>query len=393
MHTRKWKVEKDDFSMFLNTPEQSGHGWMEEIPYDVREYAITDFVKAVTIQKQMVADGKRRFFTMSYRTRNDPQCSFTVRSRCVHSDPESKRLFTFTDLIYTKEINRWIEKQNSTLKKGGKKENIIKYSTKTKDPRIKMKVREDIPAIILYDVRIIKTRTDKYYIAIPDCHNTSTSTTCNKTQVPSQKVCALDPGSRKFQTIYDPCGKVLEVGLAADAESKIAKICRSSDSLRSKIDTCSDRRRRCRLTKAMLRTNQRIRDRIADLHRKLAKFLTLNYNVVFLPVFETSKMVAGKHDRVISGKTARSMLTWSHYQFKQRLLYKASQTSHCQVIICGEAYTSKTCGKCGKLHKVKGSEWFTCPQPNCGFSMDRDHNGARNILLRNASSFSFVKSK
>ncbi|RHZ50134.1 hypothetical protein Glove_505g20 [Diversispora epigaea] len=53
----------------------------------------------------------------------------------------------------------------------------------------------------------------------------------------------------------------------------------------------------------------------------------------------------------------------------------------CRVIICTEEYTSKTCGCCGHIHrKLGGSKVFRCP--SCTAELDRDINGARNILLR-----------
>ncbi|CAG8820724.1 12399_t:CDS:1, partial [Gigaspora margarita] len=44
-------------------------------------------------------------------------------------------------------------------------------------------------------------------------------------------------------------------------------------------------------------------------------------------------------------------------------------------------YTSKTCGFCGYVYrKLGGSKIFHCPE--CKTELDRDINGARNILLR-----------
>jgi transposase len=41
----------------------------------------------------------------------------------------------------------------------------------------------------------------------------------------------------------------------------------------------------------------------------------------------------------------------------------------------------KTCGRCGHIHeKLGGNKRFKCPA--CGLEIDRDANGARNILLR-----------
>ena len=55
--------------------------------------------------------------------------------------------------------------------------------------------------------------------------------------------------------------------------------------------------------------------------------------------------------------------------------------SLCQLIVCDEAYTSKTCGACGTLYQKLGSnKTFKCAA--CGYEADRDISAARNILLR-----------
>ncbi|KAL6074324.1 Transposase [Balamuthia mandrillaris] len=93
-------------------------------------------------------------------------------------------------------------------------------------------------------------------------------------------------------------------------------------------------------------------------------------------------MVRRGHRR-IGSRTARAMLTWSHYRFRQRLLNKAQQFPSCTVCLCDEEYTSKTCGKCGQVHhQLGGNKTFRCPQPECGYQADRDANAARNILIR-----------
>jgi putative transposase len=101
------------------------------------------------------------------------------------------------------------------------------------------------------------------------------------------------------------------------------------------------------------------------------------------PKFETQKMVS-KRQRKINSKTARKMLTWSHYRFKTRLMNKAREYPNCRVIVCGEEYTSQTCSECGYLHrKIGGSKKFKCP--GCNQESDRDFNAARNILVKNMS--------
>ena len=47
------------------------------------------------------------------------------------------------------------------------------------------------------------------------------------------------------------------------------------------------------------------------------------------------------------------MLSWAHYQFRQRLVAKAEELG-VHIIIQNEAYTSKTCSWCGKIQKLEG---------------------------------------
>ena len=101
-----------------------------------------------------------------------------------------------------------------------------------------------------------------------------------------------------------------------------------------------------------MRQRARIRNLVSDVHKKFAKFLVDSYDLVLLPKFETSQMVR-RETRRIRSKVARMMLTWAHYRFQQTLL-NHSKRSTCHFEIVSEAYTSKTCGKCGILHPSLG---------------------------------------
>ena len=85
-----------------------------------------------------------------------------------------------------------------------------------------------------------------------------------------------------------------------------------------------------------------------ECHRKVAAFLTDNYRLIFLPTFESAQMVA-KAGRKFGSKTARAMLTWAHYRFKQFLKFQAKK-KNVVVVEVSEAYTSKTCTRCGHIH-------------------------------------------
>ena len=73
------------------------------------------------------------------------------------------------------------------------------------------------------------------------------------------------------------------------------------------------------------------------------------------------------------------MLGLSHYAFRQKLLQRAEEKKN-HIIIIDEAYTSKTCGRCGNIKKnLNGSKTYKCKK--CDLEIDRDINGARNIML------------
>ncbi len=118
-----------------------------------------------------------------------------------------------------------------------------------------------------------------------------------------------------------------------------------------------------------------------DVHREVAKYLCENYDVVFVPEFNSGSLVRKKrYYRQILRKTAREMLTWSHYSFRMLLSSKAAETGT-SVVTVTEEYTSKTCGSCGNVHQTLGSA-KVFSSPSCGFTTGRDVNGARNILLK-----------
>lgn len=71
-----------------------------------------------------------------------------------------------------------------------------------------------------------------------------------------------------------------------------------------------------------------------------------------------------------------------HYKFQQRLIYKANCCSNVKVFLVDESYISKTCTNCGNLHQnLSSNDNFDCT--TCKISIDRDVNGARNILIKN----------
>ncbi|KAE9007349.1 hypothetical protein PR003_g16664 [Phytophthora rubi] len=98
------------------------------------------------------------------------------------------------------------------------------------------------------------------------------------------------------------------------------------------------------------------------------------------PKLSQFKVDRGRKRRILSS-TARGMLGLCHYSFSELLRYKMERVGG-KMITCEEEYTSKTCSGCGKLKEnLGGSEVYKCVF--CGAHMDRDLNGAKNILIKN----------
>ena len=186
---------------------------------------------------------------------------------------------------------------------------------------------------------------------------------------------ALDPGVRTFLTFFSEteCGKI-----GYQAFGRIQRLCHWLDDLISRTDTEPNRCRRRRMRQAQERMRQRITNLVDELHWQTARWLTGNYRTILVPSFETQDMTR-RAGRRIRSKTARMMLSFRHYEFKQRLKWKAWQRGAI-VLEVSEAYTSKTRSWDGSVNRNLGGR--TVVRDEKGFGMDRDVNGARGIFLR-----------
>jgi IS605 OrfB family transposase len=121
-----------------------------------------------------------------------------------------------------------------------------------------------------------------------------------------------------------------------------------------------------------------IANRIDDLHWKTIDFLTTNYMTIVVSDFKISQLIKNKR---LNRTSKRMLCLLSHYKFRLRLVEKCKQRGN-SLWFVDESYTSKTCTQCGRLNQSLGSsKHFNCT--DCGLQIDRDVNGARNILIKN----------
>ena len=142
----------------------------------------------------------------------------------------------------------------------------------------------------------------------------------------------------------------------------------------------SESKKQKNMKKAADRLRQRIKNLTMEAHHKTAKWLCTNFGTIFIPSFGVKKRT-NKQNRKIGKPTIRKMLCWSHYAFRQRLIQCAQKTKNTNIVECDEAYTSKTCGRCGWQNaKLGGKKTFKCQ--SCQLVIGRDIHGARNSMLR-----------
>jgi len=188
------------------------------------------------------------------------------------------------------------------------------------------------------------------------------------------RIVALDPGVRTFLTFFSPD---MAGVLGYHDFGRLVRLCRYLDDLISRYSTSKDKKQRYRMRKAANRMRWKIRDLRNELHAKSARFLVDNFDIILIPTFETSQM-AKRERRKLNSKTVRAMLTWGHFQFKNRLKDVALQANK-TVIEVREDYTSKTCSWSGEVVRAGSSEII---RGSDGVQMHRDTNGARGIFLR-----------
>lgn len=187
------------------------------------------------------------------------------------------------------------------------------------------------------------------------------------------RVVSIDPGIRNFVTFFSNthCG---HVGMGDFG--KIQRLASYADKLVSKMSKVGKQKKR-KMCMALHRMGDKIRNLVEELHHKTALFLVKNFDLILLPTFETSDM-ALKANRKIRSKSVRSMMTFSHYRFKRFLQHKAFEYGKKVLEVC-ESYTSKTHPETGELMVIGGRKSIKLLNNS---RIDRDLNGARNILLR-----------
>lgn len=344
-----WKKFLRHEFVALDSPAVTDNPWLKDVGYDIRDGAVVDFLTAEATALRRKQEGAIQTFDMSFKSKKN------LRSESLYFRA------------------RWIEVHDNHV--------VLKWPNQ--DPMTLWTGKNNFKGKIVMDCRIQRLSTNDYYLCIPQTYEPKDRTpnaAAPENQGPvALKVCSLDPGVRTFQTIYDPSrSRVIEV--APGDKSRLFRICKELDKLMSRIDTCKKSKRKCNMRRAAKRLRLRIKSLVREVHCQLSVFLTREYDIIMLPKFEVSQMVT-KSSRKIGSNSTRSMLTWSHFHFRERLAFKCRERGS-KLVVVNEAWTSKTCSNCGKVkHDLGKAKVFHCE--HCSSTFDRDVNGAKNIFLKN----------
>jgi putative transposase len=129
------------------------------------------------------------------------------------------------------------------------------------------------------------------------------------------------------------------------------------------------------------RAHQKVARQRLDHAHKTALKLVQRYDVIYHESLQVANMVRNHH-------LAKSIADVGWGLFLTILTFKAAWAGK-SVIAVNPAFTSQTCSGCGVVvHKGLSVRWHCCP--DCGTSLHRDHNAAKNIeragqALRGAS--------
>ena len=341
-----WMNIKTDLLKILSDQKP----FLKEVPYQIKSLAIKECCIAVSsAKKKYKITGK--FQEISFKKFRSPKQSCYIPKSAIKNNS-----------IYVDILSTYIAKSNNT-KKNKANTNI--------------NIQEKLPNNY-GDSRLV-VENGRWFLCVSYENNFNPKIGVSQSsdvENQDKKIVSLDPGIRSFMTFYskDSCGK-----LGESAFTEIQKLGFELDFLLSTKKKTSNKFRfkKRNFQRAIMRTRNRIKDLVSEMHHKVALFLVQNFDIILMPKFETSDMVL-KNSRKLNSKSARNMMTLSFYKFSQILKHKAKKYGKI-VLDVTEEYTSKTVSWNGEIKEKLGSaRWITSE----GITMDRDYNGARGILLK-----------
>ena len=222
------------------------------------------------------------------------------------------------------------------------------------------------------------------------------------------EITSIDQGEKIFMYFYS---NNLQGKMGDNMRIKILKIQRKIKKIQKLIDKKINKngkkiKNKSKLRKKIILLYREIKNYVNNMHKQCAKFLCENYKNIFLPEFKTKPMISKNKINIeinkikeikdkLKAKNNLNILTkkiklsnnvkfvlsmQGHYRFKEYLKQYAKKYKT-YIYDVNEAYTSQCCSYCGFLSKQYDKNRLkSCI--NCKNTIDRDENGAKNILLK-----------
>jgi putative transposase len=338
-----------------NIPDDHPMAWQKEVPYDTRQEAISELITAYKSNLTKIKSGQVTHFEVGWKSKK--KCaSQTCRIN-------RKALNATERTIFVSRLNN---------------PKAAKVADKNKTARLRMHKRDHKKFLedgtLDGNFTLQKTKSGNWYICLPRTRPPSGNKRFPVFENAVYKSVFLDPGARTFQTFYSPDGICGKLGHGFK-DSELVPLQTKHDRLQRVQGTVTSKTK-SRLRQRCAKLRDKMRHKVDDMHWQTCRFLCDTFRCIFLPKYEVSQMVKGSP---LGSKVTRAILSLSQGRFRERLLYHARARGR-EVIIVDECYTTKTCGSCGLLNDVGSAKVYRCH--GCGWHIDRDHNGARNICLK-----------
>lgn len=317
--------------------------WQRSIPCNTKVMAIKDAITAYKSCTSNLNNGNIKDFTMGFKSRKNPSQIFWIDSRAINTENRKLRIFStkIKKPIYTRKRQR----------------NKLPPMMRTNSGQ----------KCIEHDAKIQYDRGAYYFIF-------SLTKDAIEPVQPKYSIVSLDPGVRTFQTCYSPSGIAFKTSV--EQQNTLKELNAKLEQLISARDQSTNPVQYRRRRKKCLKVERKKSNIAGNIRNQLGTYLTQNYGTILIPEFSTSQL---QRNPDLSSITKKTMTDMSHYKFRMKLADLCKRDGR-ELQIVEEHYTSQTCGKCGATKKIGKDAVYTCNK--CSYIMDRDMNGARNILLK-----------
>ncbi|MEI2581314.1 RNA-guided endonuclease InsQ/TnpB family protein [Scytonema sp. PRP1] len=227
---------------------------------------------------------------------------------------------------------------------------------------VKMVMHRRIPDGFKIKTATVTCKSDGWYVSLS---LEDSSVPILKPDINPDKCAGIDLGLKEFLTTST--GDVVAIPQHYRKAQKRLRVTQKRVSRRKKGS-----KRRAKAIHQLAKQHKKVADKRKDFHFKTAGQLLAKHDVI------------AHEDLNIKGlartRLAKSMTDAGWGQFLQILSVKAANAGLLTIAVNPNG-TSQDCSSCGvKVPKKLHVRWHDCP--NCGCSLDRDHNAAINIAKR-----------